>query len=85
MVWVLVLGAIALAALIMLVGYGVWLAHKASDVLSEVTVLGERTGQLAGLLAQIEVPSPRSVVGSGHSGPRSSAMADPDRDPQPET
>ena len=58
MLWVLVFGGIALAGLAMLVGYAVWLAHKAADVMSEVAVLGERTGQLADLLAQIELPDP---------------------------
>ncbi len=56
MVWVFVFGGIALAGVVMLVCYGVWLAHKAADVLSEVSVVGDRLGQLADLLAQIETP-----------------------------
>ncbi len=56
MLWVLVFGGIALAGLVMLISYGVWLAHKTADVLSEVAVLGERTGQLGDLLAQIQLP-----------------------------
>ncbi len=55
-VWVFVFGGIALAGLVMLIAYAVWLAHKASDVMSEVQVLAERGDQLAGLLAQIQVP-----------------------------
>lgn len=57
MFWVILFCAIALAGLIMVACYAVWLAHKTSDVLSEVTVLGERAGQMVDLLAQIEVPS----------------------------
>ena len=55
-VWVLVFGGIALVGLVMLIAYAVWLAHKASDVLSELAVLAERGDQLAGLLGQISVP-----------------------------
>jgi hypothetical protein len=58
MVWVLVFGGIALVGLGMLVGYAVWLAHKTSDVFSELSVLGDRAGELAGLAAQIGVPQP---------------------------
>lgn len=58
MVWVFVFGGIALVGLVMLVCYGVWLAHKAADVMSEVAVLGEQTGQLATLLAQVQMPDP---------------------------
>ena len=31
----------------MLIAYAVWLAHKAADVMSEVQVLADRTGQLS--------------------------------------
>ena len=55
-VWVFVFGGIALAGLAMLVGYAVWLAHKASDVMSELGVLADRGDQLAELLGQIQVP-----------------------------
>jgi hypothetical protein len=60
-VWVFVFGGIALVGLVMLVAYAVWLAHKASDVMSELTVLAERGDQLAGLLGQIQPPDPRPV------------------------
>lgn len=74
MVWVFVFGGIALAGVVMVICYGVWLAHKAADVLSEVAVLGERTGQLADLLAQIEMPDPSrptpADVGSEDSSER---------------
>ena len=57
MLWVIVFVAIAVAGLVMVVCYAVWLAHKTSDVLSEVTVLAERGGQLAQLLGQIQPPT----------------------------
>ncbi|MGH3339639.1 MAG: hypothetical protein ACRDPL_12530, partial [Propionibacteriaceae bacterium] len=49
-------GGIALAGLVMLVCYAVWLAHKAADVWSEVDMLAVRANELARLVAQIEVP-----------------------------
>ena len=39
MIWVMVFGGIAVAGLVMVICYAVWLAHKASDVMSEVVVL----------------------------------------------
>jgi len=54
--WVIVFGSIGVAGLVMLAGYAVWLAHKLSDVASEVTVLGDRIGQLGVLLGQIQLP-----------------------------
>jgi len=54
--WVFVFAGIALAGLIMLICYAVWLAHKTSDVMSELGVLGDRTQQMLDLLGQIEVP-----------------------------
>ncbi len=58
MIWVLVFGLIALAGVIMLVSYAVWLAHKAADLFSELEMLGRRAEELADLLSQIE-PTPR--------------------------
>jgi hypothetical protein len=55
-IWVLVFGGIALAGLVMLVCYAVWLIHKASDVMSEVRVLLNRGEQLAAIVTEIEVP-----------------------------
>ena len=57
MIWVLVFGGIALAGLIMLISYAVWLAHKAADVMSEIAVLADRAEQLTDLLGQIQPPS----------------------------
>jgi hypothetical protein len=61
MVWVLIFGGIALAGLVLLICYGVWLAHKASDVMSEVAVLGDQAGRLIDLLAQIQPPEAELV------------------------
>jgi hypothetical protein len=56
MVWVIVFVGIALAGVVMLISYAVWLAHKASDVWSEVDMLAERANELAQLVGQIQVP-----------------------------
>jgi hypothetical protein len=56
MVWVIVFVGIALAGLVMLICYAVWLAHKASDVWSEVSMLADRADELAQLVGQIRVP-----------------------------
>lgn len=57
MIWVWVFAGIALLGLIVVVSYGVWLVHKASDVLSEITMLGTRAEELAALASQIKLPS----------------------------
>ena len=67
MVWVLVFGGIALVGLVMLISYGVWLAHKAADVLSEVAVLADRADQLAALLSQIQPPADPTALDPWHS------------------
>jgi hypothetical protein len=56
MIWVVIFAGIAVAGLIMVISYVIWLAHKTSDVMSEVGVLGDRAGQLAELLSQIQIP-----------------------------
>jgi hypothetical protein len=66
-VWVLVFGGIALAGLVMLICYGVWLAHKAADVLSEIAVLADRADQLAMLLSQISPGPTAAMAGSWQS------------------
>ena len=58
MVWVLVFGGIALGGLIMLVSYAIWLWHKASDLFSELEMLGTRAEELAHLLEQIRPELP---------------------------
>lgn len=57
MFWVILFAAIAAAGLLMLVGYAIWLAHKASDVFAELKVLGERSGRIAETLSRIEIPA----------------------------
>jgi hypothetical protein len=66
-IWVAVFGGIALVGLVVLISYGVWLAHKTADVMSEVAVLADRADQLAGLLSQIQPPANLAVDGRGHS------------------
>ncbi|MEZ5128058.1 MAG: hypothetical protein R2703_06090 [Micropruina glycogenica] len=56
MVWVLIFGGIALAGLITVASYAVWLAHKASDLFSELQMLGKRAEELAALVSQIQLP-----------------------------
>ena len=58
MIWVIVFVGIGLAGLIMLISYAVWLAHKASDLFSELDMLATRGAELADLVAQISVPEP---------------------------
>ncbi len=67
MTWVLVFGGIALVGLIVLISYGVWLAHKAADVMSEMAVLADRADQLAALLSQIQSPPTGDVADRWHS------------------
>ncbi len=61
MLWVIVFGSIALAGLIVLLCFAVWLAHKASDVMSEVAMVAANGEKLVDLLGQIKVPD----LGSG--------------------
>jgi hypothetical protein len=72
--WVIVFAAIAVAGLVMLVCYGVWLTHKTADVLSEVGVLADRGAQLGELLGQIQVP--QAALGAGD--PDALRAGDPD-------
>lgn len=60
--WVLLFGLIGLGGLIMVVSYAVWLWHKASDLFSELEMLGRRAEELAELLGRIqpELPSRES-------------------------
>lgn len=54
MFWILVFLGIAVAGLLMVIGYGIWLAHKAADVMFEANRLGEQwaeIGELAGSIA----------------------------------
>lgn len=62
MLWVLLFLAIALGGLIMVISYAVWLWHKATDLFSEMEMLGRRAEELAELLAQI-TPAERPTEG----------------------
>lgn len=55
MMWVWVFVGIGVAGLVMTAGYAVWLWHKATDLYSELEMLGERAGELADLLAAIDL------------------------------
>lgn len=86
MAWVLIFGGIAVVGLITVVSYGIWLAHKASDVMSEVAVLSDRTGQLLDLVGQIEAPPrERESVSSSIVSAASSSDLNPPADPPPAT
>jgi len=61
MLWVLIFAGIAVAGLVVAVSYAVWLWHKASDLFSEVEMLGQRVDELTTLLAQIE-PTPAAQL-----------------------
>ncbi len=67
MLWLLVFGGIAVAGLVTLVSYAIWLAHKAADVLSEATVVSEQIGALGLLASQIEMPAVAATHGSSLS------------------
>lgn len=56
--WILLFGLIALGGLIMVVSYGIWLWHKASDLFSELEMLGKRGEELAELLGRIHPELP---------------------------
>ena len=58
MVWVWVFGGIALAGLVMVISYAVWLWHKASDLFSELEMLGTRLEELAELLGRVQPELP---------------------------
>ena len=67
MLWVILFAAIALAGLVLVVCYGVWLAHKAADVMSEAAVLAQRGAEFADLVGQISVPDPPRAQPEVHS------------------
>jgi hypothetical protein len=57
MMWVWIFLGIGLAGLITMASYAVWLAHKASDLFSELQMLGKRAEELADLVARVRIPS----------------------------
>ncbi len=59
MIWVLIFGGIALLGVVTVVSYAVWLAHKTSDLYSEVRMLGRRVDEAGELLGAIQLPASR--------------------------
>jgi len=57
MMWVWIFLGIALAGAITIGSYAVWLAHKASDLFSELQMVGERAEELAELVSQVNIPT----------------------------
>ncbi|WP_298132316.1 hypothetical protein [Micropruina sp.] len=57
MMWVWIFVGIAVAGLITVGSYAVWLAHKVSDLFSELQMLGKRAEELADLVSQVQIPS----------------------------
>ena len=57
MIWVLIFGGVALLGMVTAVSYAVWLAHKTSDLYSEVRMLGKRAEEASELLGRIALPS----------------------------
>ncbi len=55
--WVWIFVGIAVAGLITVGSYAVWLAHKVSDLFSELQMLGKRAEELADLVSQVQIPS----------------------------
>lgn len=51
--WFLIFAGIGLIGLIMVVSYAVWLWHKASDLFSELGMLGQRAAELGELVSQV--------------------------------
>jgi hypothetical protein len=78
LLWVIIFGAIALAGLVVLICYAVWLAHKTADVMSELRVLADRSGRILDLLGQIEMPHQAPSL-DGHHYPDDARILD-DRD-----
>lgn len=64
MMWVLIFAGIAIVGLATVVSYGVWLAHKLSDVMSEVEMLGTRAEELGELVGQIRFEPAADSAGS---------------------
>ncbi|MGA4507688.1 hypothetical protein ACQB6R_08240 [Propionibacteriaceae bacterium G1746] len=63
MIWVWVFLAIAVAGLITMISYAVWLFHKAGDVYAEVKMLGRRGEELTALLGQLDLDPLTSSTG----------------------
>ncbi|MHA6511487.1 hypothetical protein [Tessaracoccus sp. Z1128] len=55
MIWVAVVGGIALLGLAALAAYAVTLKHKADDVMAEVAVVAERAAEMSDLIGQVRL------------------------------
>ena len=68
MVWVFVFAGIALAGLVLLACYALWMAHKLSDLVSEFAMVGQRVEELQDLVGQLQIaPEPPSTRASSGS------------------
>ncbi|MGL5405698.1 MAG: hypothetical protein ACRDAX_02745 [Propionibacteriaceae bacterium] len=47
---------IALAGLVMLVFYAIWMCHKAADLTSELSMMAKNLQQISELASQIKLP-----------------------------
>jgi NhaP-type Na+/H+ or K+/H+ antiporter len=68
MMWVLIYLAIAVAGLVMVGCFAIWLWRKAIALLRETGVLMERADQLAELLGQLGAPVDSETARRHHSG-----------------
>ena len=59
MIWVWIFLGIAVLGLAVLGSYTVWLIHKASDLMSELTMLGTRAEELAQLVSSVKLDPAR--------------------------
>ncbi|MDR1238323.1 MAG: hypothetical protein LBK28_08775 [Propionibacteriaceae bacterium] len=57
MIWVLAFLGIALGGIVMLICYAVWLAHKASDLFSELEMLGTRAEEFGNIVGKLALTS----------------------------
>ena len=55
MIWVAVVGGVALAGVVALVIYGVQLAHRAKDLRHEIDIVAARGQEIAQLVGQIDL------------------------------
>jgi hypothetical protein len=54
--WLIVFCALAVAGLVTVLCYGIWLAHKLSDLLAELRMLAQTGERLAELASEITFP-----------------------------
>ncbi|SDZ16813.1 hypothetical protein [Tessaracoccus flavus] len=57
MIWVAVVGGLALAGLVALVVYGLQIAHKVTDLRHEINVVAGRGQEIAHLVGQVQLPA----------------------------